>query len=86
MKKKKQKEIRKQIEEGLNLILSAVDINKPSRKLKKFISLASKRLTDQIIRDLDKMIRKEEKELKVLARKIKTKAKEKVKKKKKIAA
>ena len=86
MKKKKQKDIRNQIEEGLNLILSAVDINKPSKKLKKFISIASKRLTDQIIRDLDKMIRKEEKELKALARKIKTKAKEKVKKKKKLAA
>ncbi|HEY3404438.1 MAG TPA: hypothetical protein VGK59_13710 [Ohtaekwangia sp.] len=85
MKKRKRKEIRNQIKEGLNLILSSVDINNPSKKLKKLIDAQVKHLSDQITQDLDKMIKKEEKELRAVKKKTKAidkKANKKAKKKK----
>ncbi len=68
MKKTTKKEVRSEVKEALNHVVSSLQISDPSKKLKKLLASQTKLFTSQIIDDLRKKYDKEEKQLEVINR------------------
>jgi hypothetical protein len=64
MKKISRKEIRHKVEDAMNVAIQQLDVSDTSKKTKKLLEKASKKISGQLKQDLKKMSRKAEKALK----------------------
>ena len=75
MKKISRKEIRHKVADAMNVAIQQLDVSDTSKKTKKLLEKASKKISGQLKQDLKKMSKKAEKALKASDKQTKNKKK-----------